>query len=217
MWLIVGLGNPGEEYARTRHNIGWRAVNEVARRHGLEFSGKRANARLAEGHIAGQRVVLARPQTYMNNSGHAVVGLLQWYKLDPQRELLVIYDDTDLPFGVLRLRERGSPGTHNGMRSVTGMLGTQHFPRLRIGIGQRPAGWDLARYVLGRFTPAEEEQLPALLTRVADAVDVILRDGLTAAMNRYNAPERPPKEKQPPPSEPEGPPKETQPPGEPEG
>jgi peptidyl-tRNA hydrolase, PTH1 family len=195
VWLIVGLGNPGEEYARTRHNIGFQAINEVARRHRLEWSGKRANARLAEGHVGGQRMALARPQTYMNNSGQAVVGLLQWYKADPASELLVIYDDTDLPFGVLRLRERGSAGTHNGMRSVIGQLGSQVFPRIRVGIGQRPAGWDLARFVLGRFTREEEEQIPALLERIADAVDLIARDGFTAAMNRYNTPDRPARSK----------------------
>jgi PTH1 family peptidyl-tRNA hydrolase len=198
VWLIVGLGNPGEEYARTRHNVGWVAVNEVARRHGLEFSGKRANARIAEGQIGGRRVALARPQTYMNLSGQAVVGLCQWYKLDPARELLVIYDDTDLPFATLRLRERGSAGTHNGMRSVIGQLGLQVFPRLRVGIGQKPEGWELANYVLGRWTRAEEEQLPALYGRIADAVDVIVREGFTAAMNTYNAAEKPPKPPKPP-------------------
>jgi PTH1 family peptidyl-tRNA hydrolase len=193
MWLIVGLGNPGEAYAHTRHNIGWVAVNRVARRHGLEFSGKRANARIAEGQIFGQRVALARPQTYMNLSGQAVVGLCQWYKVDHTRDLLVIYDDTDLPFGALRLRERGSAGTHNGMRSIVGQLGSQEFRRLRVGIGQKPPGWELANYVLGRFTREQEEQLPALVERIAEAVDVIVREGFTPAMNRYNAPDRPPK------------------------
>lgn len=193
MWLIVGLGNPGEEYARTRHNLGWGAVSAVAKRHRIEWSGKRANARLAEGSIAGQRVALARPQTYMNLSGQAVVGLCQWYKVDPARELLVIYDDTDLPFATLRLRERGSAGTHNGMRSVIGQLGSQVFPRLRVGIGQKPPGWELASYVLGRWTRDEEQELPALYERIADAVDVIVREGFTTAMNRYNAPEKPPK------------------------
>lgn len=186
MWVIVGLGNPGDEYARTRHNIGWIAVAAIARRHGLEFSGKRANARIAEGQIGGQRVALARPQTYMNNSGQAVVGLCQWYKADPARDLVVIYDDTDLPFGALRLRESGSAGTHNGMRSIVGQLGSQSFRRLRVGIGQKPAGWDLANYVLGRFTRDEEEQLPALVDTIGDAVELTVREGFVAAMNRYN-------------------------------
>lgn len=191
MWVIVGLGNPGEEYARTRHNVGFGAVNEIARRHSLAWSGKRANARIAEGQIGGQRVALARPQTYMNLSGQAVVGLCQWFKADPARELLVIYDDTDLPFATLRLREKGSAGTHNGMKSIVGQLGSQVFPRVRVGIGQKPQGWDLANYVLGRWTRDEEAQLPALYERIADAVDVIVREGFTAAMNRYNVAEKP--------------------------
>jgi len=186
MWLIVGLGNPGEEYARTRHNIGFQCVNLVARRHGLDFDGKRAKARVAEGQIAGQRVVLAKPFTYMNLVGQSIVGLCQWYKIQPAQQLLLIYDDLDLPFGVLRLRERGSAGTHNGMKSVIAQLGSQVFPRIRFGVGQGPPGRDAARYVLGRFTRDEESQLPALQARVADAVEVILREGFTMAMNRYN-------------------------------
>ena len=186
MWLIVGLGNPGEEYAKTRHNIGFQCVNELARRHGLDFDGKRTKARIAEGQIAAQRVALAKPFTYMNLIGQAVVGLCQWYKLAPERELLVIYDDLDLPFGVLRLRERGGPGTHNGMKSVIGQLGSQNFPRIRVGIGQGPPGRDAANYVLGRFTRDEQAALPDIHARVADALETILREGFTAAMNRYN-------------------------------
>jgi peptidyl-tRNA hydrolase, PTH1 family len=187
MWVIVGLGNPGEEYARTRHNLGFQIVNELARRHGLAFDDKRAKSRVAAGQIAGQRVALAKPFTYMNLIGQSVVGLCQWYKVEPQRELLVIYDDLDLPFGVLRLRERGSPGTHNGMKSVIGQLGSQVFPRIRVGIGQGPPGRDAASYVLGRFTREEEAALPEIHARAADAVEVIVREGFTVAMNRYNA------------------------------
>lgn len=186
MWLIVGLGNPGERYVRTRHNIGFRSVDTLAERHGLTFRPQRANSQLAEGNIHGQRVVLAKPQTYMNLSGQAVVALCNWYKIDPARELLVIYDDLDLPFAKLRIRERGSAGTHNGMRSIVAQLGTTEFPRLRVGIGQPPGKMAAADYVLGRFTPDEEAALPDLLGRIADAVEVILREGLTTAMNRYN-------------------------------
>lgn len=192
MWLIVGLGNPGEEYAKTRHNIGFQVVAELARRHGLAFESKRAKSRIAEGHIRGQRAALVKPFTFMNVIGHAVVGLCQWYKVAPEHELLVIYDDLDLPFGALRLRERGSPGTHNGMRSVVNQLGTQAFPRLRVGIGQGPPGRDAAAYVLGRFTREEEAQLPDVVSRAADAAEMIVREGLIAAMNRYNTPEKPP-------------------------
>lgn len=192
MWLIVGLGNPGDEYSKTRHNIGFRAVNELARRHGLDFSGKRANARIAEGTIGGQRVALARPQTYMNLSGQAVVGLRQWYKIDPAHELLVVYDDVDLPFGVLRLRERGSAGTHNGMRSIVALLGAQTFPRLRLGIDRPPAAWDLADYVLGRFSLEQEARMPDFIGAAADALELVVREGMTPAMNRINAPEAKP-------------------------
>ncbi|MCS6840808.1 MAG: aminoacyl-tRNA hydrolase [Roseiflexus sp.] len=188
MWLIVGLGNPGETYARTRHNIGFRVVTELADRHCLKFTHQRANAQVAEGIIAGQRVALALPQTYMNLSGQAVVGLRQWYKIDPATELLVVYDDVDLPFGVLRLRERGSAGTHNGMRSIVTLLGSQVFPRLRIGINRPPAAWDLADYVLARFSPEEEAQLPDVIRRAVDALELVLREGVTVAMNRVNAP-----------------------------
>lgn len=196
MWLIVGLGNPGDTYARTRHNIGFRVVTELAHRYQLEFTHKRANARVAEGVIVGQRVALALPQTFMNLSGQAVVGLRGWYKIDPATELLVVYDDVDLPFGTLRLRERGSAGTHNGMRSIISLLGSQVFPRLRIGIDRPPAAWDLASYVLGRFAPEQEAQLPEVIERAADALDTVLREGMVVAMNRINAsPPKPDREK----------------------
>ncbi len=186
MWLIVGLGNPGAQYARTRHNIGFDAVDALAARHGLEFRGKRANSLIAEGNIAGQRVALAKPQTYMNLSGQAVSALRSWYKIDPARELLVVYDDLDLPFAKLRFRERGSAGTHNGMRSIVAQLDGGEFPRLRVGIGQPPGRMDAAAYVLGRFTKEEEAERPFLLDNIADAIEVVLREGLVAAMNRYN-------------------------------
>lgn len=192
MLLIVGLGNPGREYDRTRHNVGFAAVDELARRYGLSFSEKRAKSLVAAGSVAGQRIALAKPQTFMNLSGQAVVGLSQWYKLDPASELLIIFDELDLPFGVLRLRTRGSAGTHNGMRSIVGQLGTQEFPRLRIGIDPTPRGWDAANYVLGRFLPDEEARLPEVFDTVATTVDRILRDGFTAAMNQVNAPPRNP-------------------------
>lgn len=186
MWIVLGLGNPGEEYAKTRHNVGFQCMNELAHRHGLEFSAKIAKSRVAVGTIAGQRVALAKPFTYMNIIGQAAVGLCQWYKVSAAENLLVIYDDLDLPFGALRLRERGSAGTHNGMKSVVGLLGSQVFPRIRVGIGQGPPGRDAASYVLGRFTRDEEAALPELYTRVADATELILREGFTKAMNSYN-------------------------------
>jgi PTH1 family peptidyl-tRNA hydrolase len=187
MWLIVGLGNPGTTYAHTRHNIGFDAIDLLTRRHGLEVRGKRAQSLVGEGQIADQRVVLVKPQTYMNLSGQAVSALRNWYKIDPAHGLLVIYDDMDLPFGRLRFRERGSAGTHNGMRSIVTQLGSSEFPRLRIGIGQAPGHQDAASYVLSRFSKEETAELPDLLGRVADAVELVVREGLTTAMNRYNS------------------------------
>jgi len=195
VWIVLGLGNPGEEYTKTRHNLGFQCVNVLARRHGLDFSEKIAKSRVALGTIAGQRVALAKPFTYMNLAGQAAVGLCQWFKVAADQQLLVIYDDLDLPFGALRLRERGSAGTHNGMKSLVGQLGSQAFPRIRVGIGQGPPGRDAAGYVLGRFTRDEEAALPEVHARVADAVEMVLRDGFTTAMNAYNAP---PKKAKPP-------------------
>lgn len=186
MWLLVGLGNPGEKYAHTRHNIGFDSLDALARRHGLEFRGKRANSVIAEGSIAGERVALVKPQTFMNLSGQAVAALRSWYKIDPARELLVIYDDMDLPFAKLRLRERGSAGTHNGMRSIVQQLGGNEFARLRVGIDQAPGKMDAAAYVLARFSKQEEAELPLLVDTIGDAVELVVREGITAAMNKYN-------------------------------
>jgi PTH1 family peptidyl-tRNA hydrolase len=186
VWVIMGLGNPGEEYTKTRHNIGFQCLNELARRHGLGFDAKIAKSRVAAGPIAGERVALAKPVTYLNVIGQAAVGLCPWYKVPAEHSLLVVYDDLDLPFGVLRLRERGSAGTHNGMKSIVAQLGSQAFPRIRVGIGQGPPGRDAASYVLGRFSRDEEAGLPEIYGRVADAIETILREGFTAAMNRYN-------------------------------
>ncbi len=186
MWLLVGLGNPGARYEGTRHNIGFDCLETLAGRHSLDFRGKRANAQIAEGQIAVRRVALAKPQTFMNLSGQAVTRLVSWYKIDPARELLVVYDDMDLPFGKIRLRERGSAGTHNGMRSIVGQLGNQNFARLRVGVGAPPPGWDAANYVLSRFSKEESAELPDLHDTVADALEMVVRDGLATAMNSYN-------------------------------
>lgn len=185
MKLIVGLGNPGEEYAASRHNVGFQCVRTLAKKHHLEFDKKRANARIAQGIILAQPVVLARPQTYMNLSGQSVLGLSQWLGITPA-DLLVIYDDLDLPLGKIRLRPGGSAGGHRGMRSIIASLGAEEFARLRVGIG-RPEGNEAIDYVLGHFTAAERQVMHETYARVAEAVECILTDGLEAAMNRYNA------------------------------
>ncbi|MBP8250962.1 MAG: aminoacyl-tRNA hydrolase [Herpetosiphon sp.] len=198
MYLIVGLGNPGEKYQNNRHNAGFQCVSELARRHGLTWDGKRANARLAEGTINGTKVALARPQTYMNDSGKAVVGLVNWYKIDPATQLLVIFDELDLPFGTIKLRMQGGSSGQGGMKSIIQLLGTQQFPRLRFGIGRPPAGWEVVNYVLGNWNPAEREHLPALYDRAVGACESMIRDGVVKAMNLVNAePKKEPSNEQP--------------------
>ncbi len=195
MFLIVGLGNPGEQYLRNRHNVGFQCVSYLADRHRLSFNEKQHKARLASGVIRGQRVVLAKPFTYMNDSGQAVAALVRWYKLDPASELLVIYDDLDLPFETVRLRANGSAGGQNGMKSIIQHLGTQNFPRLRVGIGRPADARDPKDYVLGNWSREQAEKLAELYARVADAAETFISDGITLAMTRFNAPEGPAKPK----------------------
>lgn len=193
MFVIVGLGNPGEQYLKNRHNAGFQCVTYLAERHGLRFDEKQHKARLASGSIAGQRVVLAKPFTYMNDSGQTVAALVRWHKIDPAQQLLVIYDELDLPFGTIRIRPNGSAGGQNGMKSIIQLLGTQNFPRLRVGIGRPADGRAPKDYVLNNWDREQAAQMPELYGRVADAVESVLRDGLTLAMTRFNAPERPAK------------------------
>lgn len=198
MFLIVGLGNPGEQYLRNRHNVGFQCVTYLADRHNLNFSEKQHKARIASGMIRGQRVALAKPFTFMNDSGTAVAALVRWYKLDPATELLVIYDDLDLPFETVRLRANGSAGGQNGMKSIIQHLGTQQFPRLRVGIGRPADRRDPKDYVLGNWDREQSEKLQALYARVADAAETVITDGLTLAMTRFNAGEQPVKPKKEP-------------------
>jgi len=183
--LIVGLGNPGLEYSATRHNLGFLCLERLAEKHRLRFTGKRAKSLIARGQLAGQDVALAKPQTYMNLSGEAVRELVRIYGL-PMKSLLVVYDDVDLPLGTIRLRERGGPGTHNGMRSIVDELGREDFPRLRIGVGMPTNGQNLADYVLGLPTPDERAILDESLGRAVEAIETVVRRSLGAAMNAYN-------------------------------
>ncbi len=185
MRLVVGLGNPGRRYELSRHNVGFRCLDELARRWGVAAWRRAFGALVGAGYFESRRLLLAKPQTFMNLSGEAVGPLLRYFGLVPG-EMLVIYDDMDLPLGKLRIRLHGSSGGHRGVESIIAALGTNQFPRLRIGIG-RGAGLEAADYVLGRFGEAEEPVVAEALTRAADAVEMIVRDGLAAAMNRYNA------------------------------
>jgi PTH1 family peptidyl-tRNA hydrolase len=187
LYLIVGLGNPGVKYAANRHNVGFQCVDRLAAAHGFTFDRLLHRARVANGLIAGHRVVLARPLTYMNRSGQAVGPLVHWYKL-PLDRLLVIHDDLDLPLGTIRLRPSGSAGGHNGLDSIIQALGSQEFPRLRVGIGRPPSGWDPADYVLSDFTRDEVPVIASVYDRVVAASECWLSEGLTAAMNRFNHP-----------------------------
>ena len=182
--VVVGLGNPGPKYAGTRHNMGFLVVDELARRTGAPASKRRMQAEISETRLDGQRLVLAMPQTYMNDSGRAVREIVRWYKV-PLEDLLVVIDDLDLPFGQLRLRARGSAGGHNGLKSILQLLGTQEVPRLRVGIGR--GGNHAVAHVLSRFSPEEQAALPEVVARAADAVELWARRGIGEAMNTVNA------------------------------
>ena len=181
MYVIVGLGNPGAKYERTRHNVGFEIIDALARRNRISVEKSKCKAVVGEGIIGGQRAVLCKPQTFMNLSGESVVQLQNWYKPEYD-QLIVLFDDCDLPAGKVRFRSEGSAGTHNGMRNIITLLGRTDFPRIRVGIGRPPEGWELRDYVLAR--PGDDENGKAMLDgyeKAAEAVEVYLKDGLEAA------------------------------------
>jgi len=185
MRLIVGLGNPGPEYQWTPHNLGFLAVDEIANRAGIRVARPEAKALVGLGKVAGQDVILAKPLTFMNLSGFSVRDLLEKYELEPA-DLLVMFDERDLPWGMIRIGERGSPGTHNGAKSVTNALGTREFARLRLGCGPDHPVEDLAAYVLRPMKKAQLEVASEMVVTAGDAVEAILTQGIAAAMNKYN-------------------------------
>ncbi len=188
MKLIVGLGNPGAKYRDTRHNVGFAALDELARRHRVEFDGAPAEAMIAKVRDFAEPVVLAKPLTFMNLSGHAVGDLLRYFRIEVP-DLFVLVDDVNLPLARLRARARGSEGGHNGLKSIVAQLGTQEFARLRIGVGRGQPERDLADHVLSRFDPDEREAIAAAIARAADAAEVFVTDGIAQVMNRFNRPE----------------------------
>jgi PTH1 family peptidyl-tRNA hydrolase len=188
--VILGLGNPGAEYADNRHNVGFMALDRLAERLGVRFNQKQARSHVAMADVDGERIVLAKPQTYMNLSGEAARRLLMEYGARPA-SLLVVYDDRDLPLGALRLRAHGSAGTHNGMRSIVQALHTQAFPRLRLGIGSTEAK-ALRDYVLSPFAPEERAVAAEMIERASDAVLSFVRCGPEETMNRFNQDVAPP-------------------------
>lgn len=191
MYIIVGLGNPGKQYENTRHNMGFLAVDLLAEKYNIDVNKMKFKALVGEGRIAGQKVLLVKPQTYMNLSGEAVRQAMDFYKIEPE-ELIVIYDDIDIPTGTFRIRKKGSPGTHNGMRNIFQHIQTNDFPRIRVGIGSGKKD-NLAGYVTGGISKNEQEILADVLKNSADAAACIIEKGIDKAMNEYNV--RPNKEK----------------------
>lgn len=185
MRIVVGLGNPGREYSTTRHNLGFIAVNRFAAKHSISFSRQKFKSKIASGVVAGEEVLLVKPQTFMNLSGEAVGPLLRFYK-KPLSALLVVYDDIDIPFGSIRLRPAGGAGGHKGMESIIENLGSDEFPRVRIGIrGIVPVG-DLANYVLKNFSAEEKAELDGIVNRACAAIEAVLKGPFEMAMNRFN-------------------------------
>lgn len=185
MYIIAGLGNPGLKYENTRHNVGFITIDMLADKYNISITEKAHKALIGKGVIEGQRVILVKPQTYMNLSGESIRSVMDFYKVDPS-EFIVIYDDISLEPGALRVRKKGSAGGHNGIKNIIQHLGTQEFPRVRIGVGEKPPFMDLADYVLSRFPKEEQPLMAQAFQDGADAVTAMLTDGVDAAMNRFN-------------------------------
>lgn len=202
MYLIVGLGNPGSKYAHTRHNVGFDVLEKLARKLNVSITREKDEALIGECFVGGKKAILALPQTYMNLSGEAVMRLVNYYKIDPE-DLLVVYDDIDLAPGFIRIRKNGSAGTHNGMRSIIGLLGFENFPRLRVGVGQKREGYELADWVLGHYIGEEADVQDKAFELAADAVIDYIQNGIESAMCKYNT-KKPKKPKPEPKPEEEG-------------
>lgn len=186
MFIIAGLGNPTKEYAGTRHNIGFDVIDVIAKENGIDVIEKKHRALIGRGYMEGRKVILAKPQTYMNLSGESLRELTDYYKINPEDNLIVLYDDISLDVGQLRIRKKGSAGGHNGMKSIISCLNTDVFLRIKMGVGGKPEHYDLADYVLGRFSQQERKIMEESALRAADAVRYMVRDETDAAMNLFN-------------------------------
>lgn len=186
MYIIVGLGNPDAKYEGTRHNVGFDVIDAIADKYNIAVETKKHRAYVGIGVIEGQKVILAKPQTYMNLSGESVRSIVDFYKADPETEVLIIYDDVSLAVGQLRIRKKGSAGGHNGIKSIIAHLGTSNFPRIKVGVGEKPSGYDLADYVLGKFSKGEQEIMREGYQNAVAATALIVRDEIEQAMNEYN-------------------------------
>lgn len=185
LYLMIGLGNPGSKFENTRHNVGFDTIDYISAKYGIKLSKIGFKAVYGEGEIEGIRVILVKPQTFMNLSGESVREIVEWYKL-PMERVIVIYDDIDLEPGKIRVRPKGSSGTHNGMKSVIYQLQDDNFPRVRIGIGRAPEKWDLADYVLSKFSREDRQVINGSIEKAAEAAVIIAKNGPEKAMNSYN-------------------------------
>lgn len=186
MYIIAGLGNPTKEYDKTRHNVGFSTIDVLADRYGIDVSEKKHKALCGKGVIEGQKVLLVKPQTFMNLSGESLRAVVDYYKVSNE-ELIVIYDDISLPPGQLRIRLKGSAGGHNGIKNIIAQLGTQEFPRIKVGIGEKPPRMDLAAYVLSHFSQDEQKLMDEAFKEAAEAAVMMMTDGAERAMNHFNA------------------------------
>ncbi len=186
MYIIAGLGNPTAQYQGTRHNVGFDVIDKLADRYNISVEGRKSRAFVGKGIIEGQKILLVKPQTFMNLSGESIRGLVDYYKIDPETELLVIYDDISLDVGQLRIRKKGSAGGHNGIKNIIAQLDTQVFSRIKVGVGEKPKGYDLADYVLGHFSKAEREMMEEGYDNAIEAIKLFLQDDIDQAMNLYN-------------------------------
>ena len=185
MYLVVGLGYPGSKYSKTRHNIGFRVVEALAERNGARLDTDKQKGLIGKGTIGGEKVIFAKPLTYMNLSGECVRAVADFYKI-PAENVIVVFDDISLDVGKLRIRKKGSAGGHNGIKSIIAHLGGENFPRLKFGVGDKPSGMDLADYVLGNFSAADEQILKQAIDRACDAVECMVTEGSDSAMNKFN-------------------------------
>lgn len=185
MFIVVGLGNPGLKYDSTRHNVGFEVIERLAYNNNIKVDKKKHRALIGQGVINGEKVILVKPQTYMNLSGESVRGILDFYKED-EDSLIVVYDDTSLDIGNLRIRKKGSAGGHNGIKNIISHLGTDTFVRIKVGVGNKPPGWDLADYVLSKFDKEEIPQIIDSIREAANSVECILKDSVEVAMNQFN-------------------------------
>ncbi|MBD5501840.1 MAG: aminoacyl-tRNA hydrolase [Lachnospiraceae bacterium] len=186
MFIIAGLGNPGRQYEGTRHNIGWQVIDELAQKHHIKVIESKFKGLVGKGMIGSEKVILLKPLTFMNLSGESIREAVNFYKIDETTNLIVIADDISLDVGRIRIRKKGSAGGHNGLKNIIAHLGHEEFIRIKLGVGDKPAGYDLADYVLGRFGKEEEKILAESRTDAVLAVETIMEDGIDKAMNKYN-------------------------------